>query len=57
MELYSAFTSEDTEALKIQRRCSRSPDRKQRSSCDQWLWLSVAYRVCRRRPTAGDDVQ
>ena len=36
--------------------CSKSQDRKQRSSSDQWLWLSVARRVCRKRPTAGVDV-
>ena len=23
---------------------------------NQWLWVSVAHRVCRRRPTAGVDV-
>ena len=33
--------------------CYKSPDRKQQSSCDQWLWLSVAHRVCPRLPTAG----
>jgi len=37
--------------------CSKSQDRKQQSSCDQWLWLSTACQVCRRRPTAGVDVQ
>ena len=34
----------------------KSPDRKQQSSCEQWLWLSVARRVCRRRPTASRQV-
>jgi len=33
--------------------CSKSPDRKQQSSCDQWLWLSIARRLCRRQPTAS----
>ena len=33
--------------------CSKSPDRKQQSSCDQWLWLSVVHRVCRRWPTVS----
>jgi len=37
--------------------CSRSQDQKQQSSCDQWLWLSVAHRVCRKRPTSSVDVQ
>ena len=36
--------------------CSKSQDRKQRSSCDWWLWLSIARWVCLRRPTACVDV-
>ena len=36
--------------------CSKSQDRKQQSSCDQWLWLSVARRVWRRRPTKYLDI-
>jgi len=27
--------------------CSKCLDRKQQSSCDRWLWLSVAHSVCR----------
>ena len=34
---------------------SKSQDRKQQSFCDQWLWLSVARRVCRRRPTKKSE--
>ena len=37
--------------------CSKSQDWKQQSSCNQWLWLTVARWVCRRRPTAGVDVR
>ena len=32
-------------------------DRKQLSSCDSGLWLSVAHSVCRRQPTSDADVQ
>ena len=32
--------------------CSKCLDRKQQSSCDRRLWLSVAHSVCRRQPTS-----
>ena len=37
--------------------CSKCLDRKQQSSCDRWLWMSVAHSVCRRQPTSDADVQ
>jgi len=37
--------------------CSKCLDRKQQSSCDRWLWLSVAHSVCRRQLTSDADVQ
>ena len=37
--------------------CYKCLDRKQQSSCDRWLWLSVAHSVCRRQPTSDADVQ
>ena len=37
--------------------CSRCLDRKQHSSCDRRLRLSVAHSVCRRQPTSDADVQ
>ena len=39
-----------TDAVQLVNR-SKSPDRKQQSSWDQWLWLSVAHRVCQRQPS------
>jgi len=37
--------------------CLKCLDQKQQSSCERWLWLSVAHSVCRRQPTSDANVQ